>query len=123
MLARLSAPQGGAAGQGGLDLSQVRSVYETSFRFDGDTADVHYPIGLLQDHPDRQTLTDSHYSDLGHLHLAAEVARVMLGRQEPEHVAARVASARTATVVGDLGVQCVPQRHEKRMRLPAPAPC
>ena len=104
----------------GLDLSQVRSIYETHFRFAGDVADVHYPLELLQHHPERQTLTDSHYSDLGNLHLAAEVARIMHGSQDLEHVAARAALARPAEITGDLGVQCTPQRREDRLRLPPP---
>lgn len=116
-------PGGTAPGQG-LDLSQVRSVYLTQFRFDGDAADVHYPLALLQDHPERQTLTDSHYGDLGNLHLAAEVVRVMQDRHDPAHLSAHVASraalAQPAEITGDLGLQCTPQRSETRLRLPPP---
>ena len=122
VLAGLSndAGTGGPMAAHGVDLSQVRSVYETHFRFAGDVADIHYPLELLQHYPERQTLTDSHYSDLGNLYLAADVARIMQDREDPEHVAARAALARPARITGDLGVQCTPQRHEDRLCLPPP---
>lgn len=109
-----------AAGPERVDFSEARSVYQRQFQTAGDDADIYYPLHLLRNHPERQTCTDSHYSAIGNLHLAAHVVETATGVRDPAHVASREAAARKAKIIGDLGLQCIPQRQEELLILPPP---
>lgn len=95
------------------------SILRTHFAPPG-AEDIHYPDSLLSDFPDRLTMTDTHYSPIGCLHLADAVAESMLGCSDPAYIARRLADALpTKRYVGDLGVQCDPPISEDWIDLAA----
>ncbi|MBU1836007.1 MAG: hypothetical protein KJ834_08205 [Alphaproteobacteria bacterium] len=103
-----------------IDVSQIKSLYLTAFQDPADDADIHYPISLLRGASERQRLTDSHYSPVGNLHVAAHVAKVVTGTADPDHIATRLGTAHRAMIVGDLGLQCSPNRQEEVLALAKP---
>jgi hypothetical protein len=77
---------------------------------------VFYALSILYGQETRQSWTDTHFSLIGDLHLAAYVAEVTAGFREPEELV-RLESlcAQIDGFEGDLGVQCTPALTECRL--------
>ena len=69
---------------------------------------VVYPASLLAGKPERQRLTDTHYSPTGSAHIAADIAARMIGCDASSILDAALATGEDATLSGDLAVQCDP---------------
>ena len=104
----------------GPGIGPVRSLFEARFAPATAMPDLHYPIDLIAPHPDRQMRTDTHYSGLGRLHLAAAVAERTAGFETAGNLRHRGAKAVARTVTGDLGARCDPPRSERSVLVPPP---
>ena len=77
---------------------------------------VFYPLSILYSQEARQSWTDTHYSPIGNLHLAAYVAEVTTGFREPkELVRLESLCAQIDGFEGDPGAQCTPALTECRL--------
>lgn len=92
-----------------------RSIFERSMPSDARPNDLLYPIDHLFGRNDRLSMTDSHYTPVANMHLAADVAERTL------HIdASKVLADLTSSMgpyreyVGDLGTQCTPKISEIR---------
>lgn len=104
---------------GAMKQETFRSIFEASLPPAGRPSGIEYPISVLDGHPDRQSRTDSHYSWIGGMYLAAEVARKTLSldpTDELHELYEKVGEPEIYT--GDLGVQCRPVISEYRARPP-----
>ena len=103
----------------GFPPGSVASVLERALPEAVRPAGIHYPLPLIAGHPDRQCMTDTHYSPIGGMHVAADVARILLG-VDPTPTVDRLTAelSEPASHVGDLGVQCTPPIAEMRARQP-----
>lgn len=98
---------------GAMPENSVRSIFKSFITVDSMDDNLHYPLDIINGFPERQTRTDSHYSPIGNMHLAAEVARQMLSENPKEAVDDLQARISTKyKFVGDLGVQCRPNIEE-----------
>ena len=94
------------------------SYFEQHFNIGNE--DVFYPFNILEGYPERQLLTDTHYSPLGNLHIAASIAEGMLGIDTKSTLDVISASAVSAPYSGDLAVQCDPVPTEQIMTIKPP---
>jgi len=87
---------------------QYMSYYRQYFERSGDGSVIKYPLNDIRPYPDRQLKTDTHYSPLGYLHIAAKVASEMLELDTSAAIDDAVSNAVSKTYSGDLAVQCDP---------------
>lgn len=104
---------------GGFPAGQMRSAFERALPEGNRPAGMHYPLALLDGYPDRQNRTDTHYSPIGNMHVAARIVQQMQGKDHGERLAGLMAQlAQPHRVAGDLGVQCTPHITEMRAAPP-----
>lgn len=105
--------------QGGFPAGRMRSAFERALPEGARPAGLHYPLALLDGHPDRQNRTDTHYSPIGNMHVAARIVQQMRGTDLSDRLAALTAQISAPhSVSGDLGVQCTPPITEMRAAPP-----
>ncbi|WDA11673.1 hypothetical protein [Paracoccus marcusii] len=105
--------------KGSMPPGSVRSIFEASVPLHIRPSNIMYPLDVIDGHSDRQSLTDSHYSLVGNMHLAAEVAQKTLSIDTSTALDVLCSSLLPlVSYTGDLGVQCNPHVSELRAKPP-----
>ena len=102
--------------RGSLEEGSAKSVFTSSFPTGLAPDGVYYPLNLLDGHSERQSKTDSHYSPVGNMYLAAEVCYKTIGIETSPETFEQLSNncIFQENFVGDLGLQCTPHVAETR---------